>query len=95
MTARHDDFSRYISGRVISDEARDRSLADSFIKANILRPYRSKAENALQALYAFRISKDMGDESIRPIQTLVERWTQIDLMVREVLDNLEKEGEDM
>ena len=94
MTARHDDFSRYVSGRVVSDEARDRSLADSFIKANVLHPYRSKAENALQALHAMRTREDIGDESIGPVRMLIERWTQIEVMVKEVLDNLENEGKE-
>ena len=91
MTAGHEDFSRYVSGRVVSDEARDRYIADSFIRANVLQPYRSKAENTLQALHALKTRKDMNNESIRPVQTLIERWTQIGVMVKEALESVENE----
>ena len=75
----------------MSDEARDRSLANSFIKANVLHPYRLMAENALQDLQVLRTREDIGDESIRPVQTLIKRWTQIEVMVKEALDSVENE----
>ena len=79
----------------MSDEARDRSLANLFIKANVLHPYRLIAENALQALHVLRTSNDISDESVQPVQTLMKRWTQIEVMVKEALDSVENEEKEI
>ena len=73
-----------MSGQTGSDEARQQSLADSFIRTNILQPYLTESDRALQALMDIDI-----DENVQPqVQTLRKRWTQIKMMLEKALGDI-------
>ena len=85
MTLELKDFKSFISGQPVKN-VRDQSNADSFIRANILQRYKVEAEQALKTL------KDVDDKSLQQqIQTLVKRWTQIEVMLEKALEAIQSQ----
>lgn len=80
------DWKLFVEGREEEMEAeRDVSKADSWICYKLLDECKIEAENSLEVLEDERIKNSDLTEAMRT--TLIERWTQIRLLIIEAFQN--------